>query len=177
MTIVNDPEKKPVGPTTDHSPLTTHHSLRSVVVKVGGSLLNWPELGDRLQQWLAALGTPNVVLVVGGGPAAELVRRRDAWDDLGDERSHWLAVRAMTFNSYLIEGLLENSKVVATLRQCESLWQDGIIPILDAHTFMVDDAVLFDGDADDIFSLQAPASPDATLADLGWSIVMSWQVI
>jgi len=118
------------GLTRDHSPLTTHQSLRTVVAKVGGSLLDWPQLADRLQRWLAALGTPRVVLVVGGGPAADLVRRRDQWDDLGDDKSHWLAVRAMTFNGYLLEGLLENAKVVASLRQCESLWQDGVVPIL-----------------------------------------------
>jgi aspartokinase-like uncharacterized kinase len=113
---------------------------RTIVAKVGGSLLDWPELGDRLQRWLAALGTRRVVLVVGGGPGADLVRRRDQWDDLGDDKSHWLAVRAMTFNGYLLEGLLENAKVVASLRQCESQWQGGVVPILDAHTFMTDDA-------------------------------------
>jgi aspartokinase-like uncharacterized kinase len=103
-------------------------------------LLDWPELGDRLQRWLARLGTRQVVLVIGGGPAADLVRQRDRWDELGDDKSHWLAVRAMTFNSFLIEGLLENAKVVAGLRQCEPLWQDGVVPVLDVHTFMVDDA-------------------------------------
>ena len=113
---------------------------RTVVVKVGGSLLDWPELGSRLQCWLAALGTPRVVLVVGGGPAADLVCQRDRWDDLGEDKSHWLAVRAMTFISFLMEGLLEDAKVVASMRQCESLWHDGIIPILDVHTFMVDDS-------------------------------------
>lgn len=124
---------------SDRSPSDDPATLPTVVVKVGGSLLDWPELGDRLQRWLAAIGTPRVVLVIGGGPAADLVRQRDRWDDLGEDKSHWLAVRAMTFNSFLMEGLLENARVVASLRQCESLWQDGIIPILDVHTFMVDD--------------------------------------
>ncbi len=127
--------------TGDESPgVTGDESPGVVVVKLGGSLLDWPELGGRLTRWLAALGTARVVLVVGGGPAADLVRRRDQWDELGDSKAHWLAVRAMTFNSYLVEGLLENARVVAGLRQCEGLWSHGIIPILDAHAFMLDDA-------------------------------------
>ncbi len=182
---MNSNPEKTTSATRDHPPLTTHHSPRKVVVKVGGSLLDWPELGDRLQRWLETLGTSRVVLIVGGGPAADLVRRRDQWDDLGDDKSHWLAVRAMTFNGYLLEGLLENARVVASLRQCEILWQDGVVPILDPHTFMTDDAaggsplpqhwiVTSDSiaarvaralDADELVLLKSVAWPDGDIAE------------
>jgi aspartokinase-like uncharacterized kinase len=150
-----DPAKDEFATSSDHAPAARQAShalaarapghgstrqLRTIVAKVGGSLLDWPELSDRLPRWLAALGTPRVVLVVGGGPAADLVRRRDQWDELGDSKAHWLAVRAMSFNSFLIEGLLDHARVVTSLLQCECRWEQGIVPIVDAHTFMVDDA-------------------------------------
>src|SRR2546422_294782 len=99
------------------SPHATHRSRRTVVVKVGGSLLDIPDLVDRLRGALAALATPRIILVVGGGSAAELVRQRSRLDNLGEDKSHWLAIRAMTFNSYLVEALLPNSMVITSLEQ------------------------------------------------------------
>jgi len=44
-------------------------------------------------------------------------------DSLGD-RAHWLAVRAMTFNSFLVEAVLTGSTVVSTLDQCHARMGD-----------------------------------------------------
>ena len=37
-----------------------------IVVKVGGSLFDWPELGPRLGRWLKTLPSNRVLLVPGG---------------------------------------------------------------------------------------------------------------
>ena len=41
-----------------------------IVVKVGGSLFDWPDLTPRLRDYLATLAGKNVLLIPGGGPAA-----------------------------------------------------------------------------------------------------------
>ena len=112
---------------------------RIIVVKVGGSLLGLPSLGQKLRQRLSSLNTPHLIVVVGGGPAADLVRLRDRLDELEMQKAHWLAVRAMTFNSYLIEALLPNSTVVANLAGCRAAWSSNRIPILEPHSFLLDD--------------------------------------
>lgn len=102
-----------------------------VVVKLGGSLLDLPQLGPRLRAWLDALPTAEIILILGGGPAADSVRRADQVHHLGDEQSHWLALRAMSFNSHLVAALLPRSDVVAALHECSTLWEKRRTPILD----------------------------------------------
>src|SRR5262249_42007524 len=57
------------------------------VVKVGGSLFDWPELPGRLTGYLKArqvkVGAEHTVLVAGGGPAADWIRRLDEIQHLG----------------------------------------------------------------------------------------------
>ncbi len=57
-----------------------------IVVKVGGSLFDLPDLGPRLVQFLARLPTREIILVPGGGPIADLIRKFDQLHGLGEER-------------------------------------------------------------------------------------------
>lgn len=70
------------------------------VVKVGGSLFTLPDLRRRLSAFLPAL------LVPGGGALADAVRDIDRAHGLGEEASHWLALRACTVNAHFLAGLL-----------------------------------------------------------------------
>ena len=45
-----------------------------IVVKVGGSLFDWPDLGERLCRWLAVQEEKEILLVPGGGPTADVIR-------------------------------------------------------------------------------------------------------
>jgi aspartokinase-like uncharacterized kinase len=87
------------------------------VVKVGGSLFDLPDLGPRLQDWLAGLSRPHVLLVPGGGPAADVIRDLDRRHGLGEEKAHWLALRAMALNAHVLAGLLPGSSVVESVRE------------------------------------------------------------
>ena len=65
------------------------------VVKLGGSLLDWPDLSTAFRKWLAAEPPAASVLVVGGGPLVEAVRALDRVHGMSDEAAHWLAIRTM----------------------------------------------------------------------------------
>lgn len=111
-----------------------------VVVKVGGSLLDWPELRPRLASFLETLRTSaspsRLVLVVGGGGAADLIRRFDRIQGLGELRSHRLAVRSLDLTARMIEALDPRLyAAVETLADCLRP-PNGRIPILAPRRFL-----------------------------------------
>lgn len=75
-----------------------------VVVKVGGSLYDLPDLGARLRDWLAS--RPRFLVVAGGGVAADAVRTLDEIHALGPTVSHWLALRACSVTAHFLAGLI-----------------------------------------------------------------------
>lgn len=101
-----------------------------VVVKVGGSLLAWPELPERLARWLDAERPSRVVLIAGGGPAADFVRALDAACRLGDEPAHRLALHAMDLTAEALAKLVPQTQVVRRLVELPSAWRVGLRPIL-----------------------------------------------
>lgn len=110
-----------------------HDENRPVaVVKIGGSLLTWPELPERLEAFLSREESAGarLVLIVGGGPAADLVRTLDASHGLGDEAAHRLALRALDFTAELLAGLLPGSRVVRRLAEIPGIHRNGWRPIL-----------------------------------------------
>jgi 5-(aminomethyl)-3-furanmethanol phosphate kinase len=110
-----------------------------LVVKVGGSLYDLPDLGPRLRNWLHALPSRRVLLIPGGGAAADLVRQADNPDHLGEERCHWLALRALQFTGHVLAARLAGGQVIEEIEDRESAWQHDRIPILDMHAFALAD--------------------------------------
>ncbi len=108
-------------------------------MKVGGSLYDLPDLGPRLRDWLARLGCREVVLVPGGGAAADVVRDLDRAHGLGEETAHWLALRAVSLNARFLASLLPSAVVSADLDAWPGLWAGGTVPVLDAHAFAAAD--------------------------------------
>lgn len=107
----------------------------ATVVKIGGSLFDWPELAPRLRRFLAALDTPRILLVPGGGPTANAIRQLDRAHALGEETAHWLALRSLTLNAHFLAHLLPNTQVIDDWEACPPAWQAGRLPILDAYRF------------------------------------------
>jgi aspartokinase-like uncharacterized kinase len=105
------------------------------VIKVGGSLFDWPELAERLRRWLESLGRRELLLVPGGGATADVIRDFDRCHDLGEERAHWLALRALTLNAHFLRDLLPNGAGIQSLADAPACWQRGDVPILDAEAF------------------------------------------
>jgi aspartokinase-like uncharacterized kinase len=81
----------------------------SVVVKLGGSLLDAPDLRSRLREWFCAQPTAHHVVVTGGGAFANAVRRVDALHGLGSEFCHWLCLRQMRITAEICAELLDGA--------------------------------------------------------------------
>jgi aspartokinase-like uncharacterized kinase len=92
-----------------------------VVVKVGGSLFDLPDLGPRLEAWLGALDRPEVILAAGGGAAADFVREMDRVHGLGEEKSHWLALESLGLTTSLLMALAPPSLMLYRLGDPEPL--------------------------------------------------------
>ena len=107
---------------------------RVAVVKVGGSLLGWPELPARLTAFLEAGRSTDpthaVVLIAGGGAAADWIRSLDLAYGLGDATAHGLAVRALDLTAAVLARLLPRSIVVEGLEGLAAARDSGLRPIL-----------------------------------------------
>jgi 5-(aminomethyl)-3-furanmethanol phosphate kinase len=86
-----------------------------IVVKVGGSLFDHPRLGVGLRMYLNSLAPSEVLLVPGGGAAAEAVRELDRIHQLGEEASHWLAIAAMDVMGGVLRTLVPAVRVLECL--------------------------------------------------------------
>jgi aspartokinase-like uncharacterized kinase len=110
-----------------------------IVVKVGGSLYDWPDLGPRLRRWLDANTPRETILVPGGGPTAEVIRALDRTHHLGEETAHWLALRALAINAELLAALLPGACVIDGPDLAELVWEQDRRPVLDAFAFCESD--------------------------------------
>jgi probable H4MPT-linked C1 transfer pathway protein len=122
--------------TPDPSPPGEEGSESLIVVKVGGSLFDLPDLGPRLVRYLAALPHPRVLLVPGGGPTTDVIRAFDQRFGLGDEKAHWLALGALTLNAHVLGALLPGAVVVQAREQILAVMKQGGRPILDPCAFL-----------------------------------------
>ncbi len=95
----------------------THACL--VVIKVGGSLFDWPDLSDRLGTFLGVhFPTSRIerpMLIAGGGPAADVVREFDRIHRLDDETAHHLALHAMDLSARLLSAVVPGVALIDSL--------------------------------------------------------------
>jgi 5-(aminomethyl)-3-furanmethanol phosphate kinase len=100
------------------------------VVKVGGSLL----AGGSLPSLLTTLGelarTHRLVVVPGGGPFADAVRRACSLHDPGASAGHWMAVLAMDQHAHLLAGLLPTARLTTGPDEIAKVLAEGLLPVL-----------------------------------------------
>lgn len=107
-----------------------------VVLKVGGSLFSLPDLSRRVEYVLQQRSDCRVLLVCGGGEAADIVRKWQSRFGLDDEAAHWLAFRAVTLNEGLLAQLVPRSVIVDDLEGAARAWSESRRPILCVERFV-----------------------------------------
>jgi aspartokinase-like uncharacterized kinase len=101
------------------------------IVKVGGSLYDLPDLGQRLRDWLRTLTAERILLVPGGGRTADVIRELDAIHQLGEQKAHAVALQTLTLNAWFLATLL--GKETPVLNPWRLQWQG--LALLDAGAF------------------------------------------
>jgi 5-(aminomethyl)-3-furanmethanol phosphate kinase len=109
---------------------------RIVVVKVGGSLLDWPNLPDALSAYIDSLRPDRVALIVGGGAVVDLLRGLDSVHAIGEKRAHVLALRALELTARLAETLVPGLQVVERPEQVSKAWESRLVPVLSPWWWM-----------------------------------------
>lgn len=102
------------------------------VVKVGGGLLARERGLAHACVAIAAAhaaGTP-LVVIGGGGPFADAVRRADAEFHLGDDAAHWMAVTAMDQLAHWLTARLPASMLVFSPYQAGAALDSGLLPVM-----------------------------------------------
>ena len=91
--------------------------MRPIVIKVGGSLFDWPEVARELPVVLNQKrdASEALVLLAGGGAAADFVRTLDRTFALGDSRAHHLALRSLDLTAHALATLVPGLVVVDEL--------------------------------------------------------------
>jgi aspartokinase-like uncharacterized kinase len=107
---------------------------RITLVKVGGSLLDWPELPAQLARFLdgrrADSPVSRHVLLCGGGPFVDSIRRLDRVHHLGDDIAHRLAIQAMDLASAVLLCMLPGAMGVDRVESLGGEWSRDEIPLL-----------------------------------------------
>lgn len=77
----------------------------SRVIKLGGSLLDWPEFPGQLQAWLDRQQPACNLILAGGGELVEAIRRLDVAHGLGEKKSHWHCIRTLSITAGIFADL------------------------------------------------------------------------
>jgi probable H4MPT-linked C1 transfer pathway protein len=108
------------------------------VVKVGGALLGRQGALDTIVEVLrrvAERGDP-VLVVPGGGPFADVVRRIDTELRLADDAAHWMAILGMSQYAELLSSLVPGARLVETAGECALALRSGCLPMLAPHRWL-----------------------------------------
>jgi 5-(aminomethyl)-3-furanmethanol phosphate kinase len=111
---------------------------RPIVIKVGGSLFDWPELPRRLNAVLDKRRTAHqhLILLAGGGRAADFIRALDHTFALGDVAAHRLALRSLDLTAHVLAALVPDLDMIDDLAQREFVWNRKRMPVFAPRRFL-----------------------------------------
>lgn len=103
---------------------------RRIVLKIGGSLLDLPDLGPRLQRLLEKTATGSVTLVAGGGELVEVIRRWHQQGLTSAAEAHHLAMQALDVTALRLTQLLPRSRLCSSPAAAADAWRDGLCAVV-----------------------------------------------
>lgn len=108
------------------------------VVKIGGSLLSYPEDLRALCQRLGELsGEHDLLIVPGGGPFADTVRKVYSEVELPEATAHRMAVLAMDQYGILLQSILgDSAQTIDYFSEADGCFEDGQAAVLLASQMM-----------------------------------------
>ncbi len=107
------------------------------MLKLGGSLLDDPALPALLDMAIErASAGQRLVVVPGGGPFADTVRRVCATNDPGDDAAHWMAILAMDQYAHWLVGIRPASRLVHNPDELVAAWAECRAPVLAPFTWL-----------------------------------------
>lgn len=83
------------------------------VVKVGGSLLDWPELPIALAEWIRSQPISVHLLIAGGGSLAQAIWQASRAFALPDDAAHWLCIDTMSATARLLAQVVSGVEFVS----------------------------------------------------------------
>ena len=104
--------------------------MRLVVLKLGGSLLACPALPDHLRRIISELAPSRILIIVGGGAAADAVREWSRRHRLSEESADRIALRSMSLTRALVMELLPEWGEVSSRDAAIRRWADSPLPLL-----------------------------------------------
>ncbi|TWU20057.1 hypothetical protein [Bythopirellula polymerisocia] len=89
------------------------------VIKVGGSLFDLPDLGNRIRDWIDRQPTAYNLLVAGGGKLVEEVRAQHIQEPIDELTAHWRCIDLMTETARMLANVLPGIEILDSLPETE----------------------------------------------------------
>lgn len=110
--------------------------MTTIVVKLGGSLYDLPDLGERVAALIASFPDHRFLIFPGGGDAADLVRNWQPHFGWTDAVAHEIAIASLDFNAVMLANVLPQASVVKSGSDAEQVWRAARLPILAPTEFL-----------------------------------------
>ncbi|MCA9055637.1 MAG: hypothetical protein KDA75_17470 [Planctomycetaceae bacterium] len=120
---------------------------RRVVIKVGGSLLDLPDLRERLAAVLSDYAQADVALLCGGGGLANEVRRWCGWQTLTESTAHALAMQTLDVTASLVAQLLPDAELCDAAASVRDAWRCRKLAVIAPNRWFNQSSGWFDGRA------------------------------
>ena len=118
--------------------LTENLPTPESIIKLGGSLLGLPDLRSRLTNFIGDFSRSCSILICGGGGMVDQVRKWDHIYNLGEARSHWLALRTLSITARVVEKAVPGLELADSVESIEPLWKAGKLPVFDPYQFITE---------------------------------------
>lgn len=112
---------------------------RPLIIKIGGSLLQQKSLIPDLARYLDGVGTHQVVLLTGGGPAVKAMYAMREKLPYGEDEAHWHCIKLMGDLTRTLCETYPNSVAVTSWAQAEAAWQADRLPWFVVEPFLRED--------------------------------------